>query len=148
MARKVLEVIDTTINKRKRKELFLIRGVSGSGKTTFVESVKRQFDITASADDFMINENGDYVFDASRLGECHQKCIDVVKNGMVNMKSRIFVHNTLTTDWEMEPYFKLAAKFGYLVHSIIKEKRHDGKNVHCVDEVVLEKQRKRFKIKL
>jgi hypothetical protein len=48
----------------------------------------------------------------------------------------------------MEPYFELAKKYGYRVHSIVVENRHGGVNEHGVPEETLTKMRDRFEIKL
>ena len=59
------------------KNLILIRGVSGSGKST----VAALFNTNnlASTDDFFIDEYGDYVFNANSLVVNHQKCQLAVK---------------------------------------------------------------------
>jgi hypothetical protein len=48
----------------------------------------------------------------------------------------------------MDDYFELANKYGYLVHSIIVENRHGGKNEHAVPEDKIEIMRNRFEISL
>jgi hypothetical protein len=48
----------------------------------------------------------------------------------------------------MQPYYDLAAKYGYKVFSIIVENRHGGKNVHGVPDEKLEIMKNRFSIKL
>jgi hypothetical protein len=48
----------------------------------------------------------------------------------------------------MEPYFELAKKYGYRVHSIIVENRHGGINEHNVPEDKLTQMVDRFNIKL
>ena len=61
---------------------------------------------------------------------------------------RIAVSNTFTQEWEMKPYYELAEKYGFMVFSIIVEKRHEGVNQHNVPEDKLEIMKKRFEIKL
>jgi len=48
----------------------------------------------------------------------------------------------------MKPYYELAEKYGYKVHSLIVENRHGGINTHNVptDKLILMKER--FEIKL
>jgi hypothetical protein len=48
----------------------------------------------------------------------------------------------------MEPYFKLAEKWGYTVFSIIVENRHGGVNQHGVPAEKLKIMENRFQIKL
>jgi hypothetical protein len=61
---------------------------------------------------------------------------------------KIVVSNTFTQEWEMEPYFELAKKYGYKVFSLIVENRHGGTNVHNVPEDKIEQMKNRFSIKL
>jgi hypothetical protein len=60
----------------------------------------------------------------------------------------IAVSNTFTQEWEMEPYNKLAEKYGYKVFSVIVENRHGGVNTHGVPEDKLEIMKNRFEVKL
>lgn len=58
------------------------------------------------------------------------------------------VANTFTKKSEMNEYFKLAETYGYMIHSIIVENRHNGVNVHNVPEEQIERMTNRFSIKL
>ena len=60
----------------------------------------------------------------------------------------IKVANTSTTMKEMQPYYDLAEKYGYMVFSIVVENRHNGVNEHNVPEETLKKMVERFDIKL
>lgn len=60
----------------------------------------------------------------------------------------IVVSNTFTQEWEMKPYFELAERYGYTVHSLIVENRHGGVNTHGVPEEALQKMENRFVTKL
>ena len=62
--------------------------------------------------------------------------------------SKIVVANTFTEEWEMDRYYEMADRYGYRVHSIIVENRHDGKNIHGVPEDKLQQMKERFQIKL
>jgi hypothetical protein len=48
----------------------------------------------------------------------------------------------------MDFYYELAKTYGYRVHSIIVENRHEGKNEHGVPEEKLKRMRDRFEISL
>jgi hypothetical protein len=48
----------------------------------------------------------------------------------------------------MDSYYDLAKKYGYRVHSLIVENRHDGVNEHGVPADKLEQMKNRFNIKL
>jgi hypothetical protein len=145
------------------KVLVLVRGASGSGKTTFahlVGTIARctgdgdypwPHDVVAT-DDFFYDDGGNYNFDSSKLGENHKKCQDKVSSLMDTFgpsgKHIILVHNTFTQEWEMDPYFELAQEHGYTVMPIVVENRHGSDDVHDVPEYVKKQQKERFEISL
>jgi len=61
---------------------------------------------------------------------------------------KIAVSNTFTQEWELQPYYELAIKYGYYVTSIIVEKRHGGVNEHGVPEDKIQLMKDRFEIKI
>jgi hypothetical protein len=67
---------------------------------------------------------------------------------MTNNVKKIIVSNTFTQEWEMQPYFDLAEKYGYRVYSLVVENRHGGVNEHGVPQETLDKMKNRFEIKL
>ena len=130
---------------KKERSLLLIRGLPNSGKTFTANLL---CDNCYAADDFFY-KNGHYIFDAEFLGVAHERCYSNVKKDMENGVEKIAVHNTLTTEKELKPYFDLAQDFNYKVISLIVEHRHDGEgNSHQVPSHVVEKMRNRFSIKL
>ena len=128
------------------KILYLVRGVPGSGKTTFAHTIVDDEHVFSADDYFMVD--GEYRFDASKLKDAHADCKNRCEAAMKNSVSKIAVANTFTRDWEMEGYLDLAEKHGYVVFSLIVENRHGNKNVHNVPDDVIEKMKKRFSIKL
>ena len=144
------EVVMTYI-KGGTKNLILIRGVSGSGKTTFVEEFIENVSLSIATDDFFYND-GTYIFNPSYLSEYHQRCVESVVSEMESPSTEgycnIVVHNTFTKEWEMQPYFDLAEKYGYNLYTIIIENRHKSESIHGVPEDVVKAQRDRFEIVL
>ena len=134
--------------------LFLIRGVPGSGKSTFARHIWNDYAICEADKYFYDKETGEYNFNPSKLKAAHEWCRNEVENRMKENKQNsqyypeIVVSNTFTQEWEMEPYFKLAKEYGYMVTSIIIENRHGGTNVHEVPEESIRKMKDRFEIKL
>jgi len=128
------------------KSLILVRGLPGSGKTTFANTIALDAPVLA-ADDFF-TKDGKYNFNKDLLGQAHSWCLRKTEYYMQNNKPRVFVANTFTTTKEMKPYYELAKKYGYAVFSIIVENRHKGVNVHNVPEVTLGAMEERFDIKL
>ena len=139
----------------KEKTLYVVRGLPGSGKSTFAEKIVGHNFSVCEADKYFINkETGEYNFDVSKIKDAHKYCYDLVetymKDSLVNDQfyREIAVSNTFTQEWEMKPYFELAEKYGYTVFVTIVENRHGGKNVHGVPDDKLEIMRNRFEIKL
>lgn len=123
--------------------LILLRGLPGSGKSTFAKSLGG---IHIEADQFFM-ENGKYKFDASKLKQAHEHCRTSTEGWMMEGYS-IVVSNTFTQEWEMEPYFGLAKDYGYRVVCLIVENRHGGVNEHGVPADKLEQMKDRFEISL
>lgn len=131
------------------KELFLIRGISGAGKSSLAKSIGG---VHYEADMYFM-EDGEYQFDVTRLKDAHQWCqnsVETVMKGWGNVlpASKVIVSNTFTQEWEMLPYYDLAKKYGYRVYSLIVENRHGGINEHGVPEDKLKLMKNRFEVKL
>ena len=135
------------------KKLYIVRGLPGSGKSTFAEALVGSDFLVCEADKYFIVD-GEYKFDATKLREAHEWCRNRVetymKDSLVNDQfyREIAVSNTFTQEWEMEAYYKLAEKYGYMVFSVIVENRHGGVNQHGVSDVKLAQMKNRFEIKL
>jgi predicted kinase len=131
------------------KILYIVRGIPGSGKSTFAKSLGG---IHVEADQhFMID--GVYKFDGSQIKNAHNYCQGQTMAWMKAESdqidtSKIVVSNTFTQEWEMEPYFEMAKEYGYKIFTVIIENRHGGINEHNVPEEKIEQMRNRFEIKL
>ncbi len=126
------------------KVLYITRGLPGSGKSTFAQSLDCPF-VEA---DMYFDHNGEYKFDPTKLRDAHNWCRNKVRDWMMVDTPKIAVSNTFTQNWEMETYYELAKEFGYTVFSVIVENRHDGTNTHNVPEQTIQKMKDRFEIKL
>lgn len=135
------------------KKLYIVRGLPGSGKSTFAEALVGSDFLVCEADKYFIVD-GEYKFDATKLRQAHEWCKNRVEtymeDSLVNDQfyREIAVSNTFTQEWEMEAYYKLAEQYGYMVFSIIVENRHGGVNQHGVPADKLEQMKNRFEIKL
>jgi predicted kinase len=133
--------------------LFLVRGLPGSGKTSFASAIWNDYAV-CEADKFFYDKEGNYNFDPSKLKEAHTWCKNQVETRMIDHQNNqqyypeIAVSNTFTQEWEMEDYFKLAEKYEYKVVSLILENRHGSQNVHGVPDEKLQIMKDRFQIKL
>ncbi len=127
------------------KNLIIVRGIPGSGKTTFAEMISK---VIFSADDYHTDKDGNYNWKPENIGKAHEWCQAQTRAAMEQGLDKICVANTSTTEREMRPYKRLAQKFGYKVFYVVVENRHGGKNVHEVPAETLDKMTKRFEIKL
>jgi len=128
------------------KQLMLIRGLPGSGKST----VAKLFDkaLHFEADMYFLDADGNYQFDASKIKNAHNWCRDSVMDAMKEGHPIVVVSNTFTQEWEMEVYYLLAEELGYRVISMIVENRHEGKNIHGCPDDKIEQMKTRFEISL
>jgi predicted kinase len=133
------------------KNLYLLRGIPGAGKSTLA---KQLGDSHFETDTFFMVE-GEYKFDPTKLRKAHEWCQSQIELAMINNhvtagldNSDIVVSNTFTQAWEMDAYYELANQYGYRVFSIIVENRHGGVNQHNVPEDKLQMMKERFEVKL
>lgn len=101
-----------TIKSKKeiKKVLYILRGPSGSGKSSLVKELGAKS--VFSADDYFM-QNNQYIFDSSKLGYAHGKCMADTRGAMKKGISPIAVDNTFTTRKEIFPYAQLAEVYGY-----------------------------------
>ena len=126
------------------KILIIVRGIPGSGKTTFANLLGKAI---CCADDFYMH-GGEYKWNAEDIGKAHGWSQRKCRRFMKAQVDTVVVANTSTTEREMQPYMDLARQFSYKVFSVIVENRHGNISVHGVPEATLEKMRSRFDIKL
>jgi predicted kinase len=131
------------------KILYIVRGIPGSGKSTFAKTLGGKHFETDNF--FMVD--GEYKFDVTKLKAAHEWCQNSVNTAMIlnittDLNNTIVVSNTFTQEWEMKPYFDMAETYGYRVFTLIVENRHGGVNQHGVPEDKLEIMKNRFETKL
>ena len=132
------------------KSIFLLRGLPGSGKSTLAMSLSENglYPVFA-VDDFFTNpDNGAYHFEFDKNHLAYKACLLKVEEAMKNNKIKIFVANTFTMEWEMEPYFKRASIFKYRVFVLTVENRHGSANIHQIPREQLLKMAEKYKVVL
>ena len=132
------------------KMLYLVRGCPGSGKSTLAKTISP---IIVEADQYFVDGDGNYNFDGSKIKLAHEYCRAQTeawmqtKGDQVNV-DKIVVSNTFTQEWELQPYYELAIKYGYYVTCIVVENRHGNRSIHNVPEEKVEQMKNRFELKL
>jgi hypothetical protein len=130
--------------------LILIRGLPGAGKTTLANVLSEEglYPIFSVDDYFTNSETGEYKFVFSDNHLAYSSCLEKVELAMQKSVKKIFVHNTLTLDWEIEHYFKLSSKLQYTIFVVTCENYHSKRNLHSVSDEQLIKMAKKYKVKL
>ena len=125
--------------------LFIMQGPPGSGKSSIAHSIRDSLSewsenevVIASADHYMVDEDGIYRFNKDKLPEAHKKCFEDVVDA-VRRERDVIVDNTNIYKQHVEPYIELASQAGYDVQVIRCYGRF--KSVHDVPENVVERMR-------
>jgi predicted kinase len=126
------------------KDLILLRGLPGCGKSTLAKLLNGY---TCTADDYHMKD-GVYMWKAENTSKAHDECQRKCEKYMELDMSPVIIANTSTTEKELESYYKMAKKYKYKVFSLVVENRHNGKNEHNVPEETIKKMTERFQIKL
>jgi len=118
--------------------LTLVRGIPGSGKSTYAKKRDKSTHIEA---DMFFYKDDKYLWQGSLVGIAHLYCQSVTAYNLYRGLD-VVVANTFTTYEEVEPYLRLAKMFDHevkVVHCM-----GEYPNSHDVPELVVEKMRKRF----
>lgn len=132
---------------QKTKSLILLRGLPGSGKTSLAHLLAEGRHPVFSVDDYFTDPaTGAYHFEFSKNHLAYKNCEENTLEAMARGAEKIFVHNTFTLEWEMEPYFKMASELNYRVFVATIENRHGGHNDHGVNGEQLKKMAEKYKV--
>lgn len=114
--------------------LYIIRGLPGSGKTSLAKRLARTI---VEADQFMVDGNGQYSFDPSRLAAAHESCRQKVRAALMRGGS-VAVSNTFSQSWEYAPYIEMAEELA-IQYQVISLKGHPTwSSVHGVPQRTIE----------
>jgi 2',3'-cyclic-nucleotide 3'-phosphodiesterase len=127
------------------KNVIILRGISGSGKSTYT-AAHFPTAFVASADKFF-ERGGTYKFDPAKLGTAHAWCASVFEYALRRGDETVVVDNTNTKLWEFKGYLDLAAKYGYDVTVIrlkVDPKVAAARNLHGVPADKVQQMQDRF----
>lgn len=115
--------------------VIIMRGLPGSGKTTWVRDNAPGDAIIVSADTYFM-QNGRYQFDPSKIAEAHNDCLRRFVAALQERTSpTIVVDNTNLRVTEIAPYYRLAEAFGYTPIVVWVHQHPDAcanRNIHNV----------------
>jgi predicted kinase len=132
-----------------KRTLIILRGLPGSGKTSLADVLSEQKWPVFSIDDYFTNPlTKKYSFDFSKNHLAYKACQDNTEEAMQKGTEKIFLHNTFTLEWEMEPYFKLAQKYEYTLHILTVENRHHSTNKHDISQEQVRKMAEKYTVVL
>jgi predicted kinase len=134
-------IIDVLLYPESSLDFIFITGLPGAGKSTLASELgfKNHFE----ADQWMVDQKGNYQFDPKKLGYCHSQCIESTERAM-KASEEVAVSNTSLSKKEAKPYFLLAKKYKYnivLIHLVT-----EYKSIHGVPESKLQQMKNRREI--
>lgn len=129
------------------KHVIILRGLPGSGKTSFVCDVIKP-DVHIEADQFFVNKKGEYEFDLEKIGAAHADAMRRFERAINDGAKKIVVSNTSSKKSEFWQYLKKAREKGYRVSVMVMENYHEGKDVHNTPQEKIDEMRKSFEINL
>lgn len=121
------------------QKLTLIRGVPGSGKTTFANTLTAT--VVVEADQYFTDKDGAYQYENHRIKEAHNWCQLETKR-LLKAGYNVAVANTFVKNWEMKFYKSLADDMG-LAFEII-EMTGNYQNVHGVPDAIVKRMASQF----
>jgi predicted ABC-type ATPase len=118
--------------------MLLVRGLPGSGKSTFAKTFPMFFHIEA---DMWFCRHGDYNWKAEEAFAAHRWCRHTVQV-ILNQGKDVIVANTFTTLKEMNDYIEYAEVNGHGI--TVYTMKDDFGSIHNVPEETMERMRARF----
>lgn len=142
--------------------LYIIRGLPGSGKSTFARQLVGRGNYF-EADMYFTDHFGVYRFDPTKLQAAHAWCFSEVQKAMESRYTQykdnidgfegsylscmepVAVSNTFSQLWEIQPYLDLVKRPEYADWSVcIIEMQNNFENTHGVPTEAIERMRNRW----
>lgn len=124
--------------------LHIIRGLPGSGKSTYAEKLKEEMNIKNhfEADMYFLDKDGNYNFIPKIVYKAHKWCIAEVEKTIQNSED-VIVANTFTKQSEINQYTNLMKKYPEL-KVVIYEMQTQFETIHDVPDYAFENMKNRW----
>lgn len=127
------------------KNFYIVRGVSGSGKSTFSARFAALMNAPhLEADKLLYDEEGVYQWTREAVTWAHKETYNTISSLMDENTPDIVLSDTSARPRDLKIYLDLAKEKGYLITCLVMEKHHNNPSLHDVSEETLEKQRQRI----
>lgn len=136
----VLEDLETLLQE-KDKIMVLVRGIPGSGKSTFAKRVcENNYDLPqhCEADMYFFDKYGEYKWSVDDVKNAHKYCQLMTEEAML-LDRHVVVSNTFIKQWELDEYIKLCEKYGY--NYVVIRMKSEYKSVHNVPEETINRMK-------
>ena len=139
----VLEFIKSAIHEKMQREpqyqeLVLVRGIPGSGKSTYA---RRMFPFHSNFEADMWFEKTNTAFEPKHLRTAHEWCQENTRKAILN-KENVVVSNTFTMPWEMEYYEDLANELGVILK--VYRMDNDYGSIHNVPAITMRNMKEKI----
>lgn len=129
--------------------LIILRGLPGSGKSTLARVLSDdKWPVYAIDDYFTDPETQAYTFKFDENHLAYKHCETRSRQAMQDGVEKIILDNTFTLNWEIAPYFQLAAEYNYTVFVMTVENYHGSHNQHGISAAQLQKMAEKYKVRL
>ena len=126
-----------------QKLVIIVRGVAGSGKSTWVKNFPHPCTVV-STDNYFIAKNGLYIFDRDRLHYYHQCALNLFTTLVDESISAIIVDNTNIKKRDYKKYVSYARSMGYTV--VQKVCCGEYGSIHDVAPETVERMKRQFQV--
>jgi predicted kinase len=121
-----------------QQKLTLVRGIPGSGKSTYAKSLNSKL---VETDQFFIDKDGTYQYENTLIKDAHNWCKLETKR-LLKAGFNVVVANTFVKNWEMKFYKSLADDMGLDLEVI--EMTGNYPNVHGVPDAIVARMASQF----
>lgn len=137
------------MNNNSNKTVIILRGVPSSGKSSFAGYIENWMInpvVVCCADDYFTDENGNYNFDHTKLGEAHDYCYSKYINAVNDYDIQtVIVANTNTREQDVNKYRNYAVENNVRVFVLTMENWHNGQDIHNVSNETKSKMKEQLR---